>query len=158
MPNWIVVIILGIVEGLTEFLPVSSTGHLLIAEHWLASHQSDLFNIVIQIGAVLAVIPLFWQRIEMLMRWNEPASRVLNLKIFVAFVITCIGGLVLKKLGLKLPEAVQPIAIALIIGGIIFIVVEAVGGLRTYQHVLDYSLSRRPSPVLRVRVPRSCWR
>ncbi len=126
MPNWIVVIILGIVEGITEFLPVSSTGHLLIAEHWLGSHQSDLFNIVIQIGAVLAVIPLFWKRIEMLMRWNESASRILNLKILVAFVITCIGGLILKKLGLKLPESVQPIAIALIIGGVIFIVVETV--------------------------------
>jgi undecaprenyl-diphosphatase len=126
MPNWIVVIILGIVEGVTEFLPVSSTGHLLIAEHWLGSHQSDLFNIVIQIGAVLAVIPLFWKRIEMLMRWNESPSRILNLKILVAFVITCIGGLILKKLGLKLPDSVQPIAIALIIGGIIFIVVETV--------------------------------
>jgi undecaprenyl-diphosphatase len=126
MPNWIVVIILGIVEGVTEFLPVSSTGHLLIAEHWLGSHQSDLFNIVIQIGAVLAVIPLFWKRIEMLMRWRESASRTLNLKILVAFVITCIGGLVLKKLGLRLPDSVQPIAVALIVGGIIFIVVEAV--------------------------------
>ena len=58
MPEWISIIILGIIEGITEFLPVSSTGHLLIAEHWLPK-QSDLFNIVIQSGAVIAVIPLF---------------------------------------------------------------------------------------------------
>ena len=57
MPDWIAVILLGVVEGITEFLPVSSTGHLLIAERWLHIHQSDLFNVVIQSGAVLAVIP-----------------------------------------------------------------------------------------------------
>ena len=58
MPDWINIVLLGIIEGITEFLPVSSTGHLLIAEHWLP-HQTDLFNVVIQSGAVLAVIPLF---------------------------------------------------------------------------------------------------
>ena len=58
MPDWIAIIILGVSEGVTEFLPISSTAHLLIAEHWLP-RQSDLFNIVIQSGAVIAVIPLF---------------------------------------------------------------------------------------------------
>ena len=61
MPDWIAVVILGIIEGITEFIPVSSTGHLLIAEHWLP-RQSDLFNVVIQCGAVIAVLPLFPQR------------------------------------------------------------------------------------------------
>ena len=59
MPDWLSVILLGIVEGLTEFIPVSSTGHLLIAEQWLP-RQTDLFNVVIQLGAVLALVPLFW--------------------------------------------------------------------------------------------------
>ena len=58
MPDWINVIILGIIEGITEFLPISSTGHLLIAEHWLPK-QTELFNVVIQCGAVLAVIVVF---------------------------------------------------------------------------------------------------
>lgn len=124
MPLWLIVILLGIVEGLTEFIPVSSTGHLLIVEHWLGSRQSDLFNIVIQVGAVLAVLPLFRRRIAMLARLHEPASRLLALKIFVAFFITGVGGLALKKLGFELPEEIFPVAMALIAGGIVFLVVE----------------------------------
>ena len=61
MTDCFTAVVLGIIEGITEFLPVSSTGHLLIAEHWLP-RQTDLFNVVIQAGAVLAVIPLFRQR------------------------------------------------------------------------------------------------
>lgn len=61
MPDWLIVLILGIVEGITEFLPVSSTGHLLLSENWLHVSKSDLFNIVIQCGAVVAVIPLFFE-------------------------------------------------------------------------------------------------
>lgn len=123
MPDWLAVLILGIVEGLTEFIPVSSTGHLLIAEHWLG-RKSDLFNVVIQCGAVLAVLPLFKARLVMLSHWREPASRDLILKIFVAFFITCVGGLAIDKLGIELPETVWPVAWALIIGGLIFIGVE----------------------------------
>ncbi len=124
MPDWLAVVILGFIEGLTEFIPVSSTGHLLIAEHWLG-RRSDLFNVVIQCGAVLAVLPLFHTRISMLLRWHERASQVLNLKIAVAFLITAVGGIILDKLHFELPESVVPVATALIIGGIAFIVVES---------------------------------
>jgi len=124
LPHWLVVVLLGIVEGITEFIPVSSTGHLLIAEHFLRCQQSDLFNVVIQSGAVIAAIPLFSGRIAMLLRWREPASRDLNAKILVAFLLTCAGGLVLEKLHFKLPEEARPVAAALIIGGFIFIAVE----------------------------------
>ncbi|HKI70690.1 MAG TPA: undecaprenyl-diphosphate phosphatase, partial [Verrucomicrobiae bacterium] len=73
MPDWIAVLLLGIIEGITEFIPVSSTGHLLIAERWLP-HQTDLFNIVIQSGAVLAVLPLFPERVkQFIFRWRVPA-------------------------------------------------------------------------------------
>ncbi len=125
MPLWLVAVLLGTLEGLTEFIPVSSTGHLLIAEHWLGSRQSDLFNVVIQCGAVLAVVPLFRDRIAMMLRWREPASRDLNLKILAAFCITGAGGLAIDKLGFRLPGTVQPVALALIVGGIAFIAVEA---------------------------------
>jgi undecaprenyl-diphosphatase len=124
LPAWLIVTILGIVEGVTEFIPVSSTGHLLIAEHWLGGQKSDLFNVVIQVGAVLAVLPLFHKRIAMMLRFHDPASRLLDIKVFVAFFITCVGGLALKKLGFKLPEELLPVAAALIIGGIVFIIVE----------------------------------
>lgn len=124
MPDWIVAVILGIVEGITEFLPVSSTGHLLIAEHWLP-HQTDLFNIVIQSGAVVAVIPLFHKRFhQFLFQWREKATQDYMLKICVAFCITGAIGFVLDKRGLKLPEELLPIAIALLVGGIAFLLVE----------------------------------
>lgn len=123
MSAWLVATLLGIIEGITEFIPVSSTGHLLIAEHWLP-RQSDLFNIVVQCGAVLAVLPLFSRRLVMLSHWREPSSRTLLAKIAVAFLITALGGLVLDRFGFKLPEDVAPVAWALIVGGILFIGVE----------------------------------
>lgn len=136
LPHWIAVVILGIVEGVTEFIPVSSTGHLLVAEHWLGCRQTDLFNVVIQCGAVVAVLPLFQDRIRMLLRWREPASFVLNLKILLAFLITVAGGLVIDKMGIKLPETVHPVAAALVIGGVLFILVESLmKGKRTSDEI-----------------------
>ncbi len=124
MPEWIAIIILGIIEGITEFLPISSTAHLLIAEHWLPQ-QSDLFNIVIQSGAVLAVIPLFPQRIRQLVFfWQEKSSQDYALKVMAAFIITGVGGLFLNKTGFKLPEKLMPVAWAILIGGFGFILVE----------------------------------
>jgi len=125
MPDWIAVIILGIIEGITEFIPVSSTGHLLLTEHLLQRQQSDLFNIVIQCGAVIAVLPLFPERLkQFLFRWREPATRDFLLKILVAFGITGAVGLVLDKLGFKLPDQSLPVAVALLLGGILFVGVE----------------------------------
>jgi undecaprenyl-diphosphatase len=123
MSDWLIALILGFIEGLTEFIPVSSTGHLLIAEHWIP-RQSDLYNVVIQCGAVLAVLPLFSERLRMLSKWREPTSRDLLLKIFVAFALTAIGGKILDSRNFKLPETVAPVAWALCIGGLLFIVAE----------------------------------
>jgi len=126
MPIWIAVLILGIVEGITEFLPVSSTGHLLIAEHWLHLHQSDLFNIVIQCGAVIAVLPLFPERLhQFFFRWRETDTQIYLAKILVAFCITGAVGFVLDKKGFKLPETLKPVAWALFVGGVGFVAVEA---------------------------------
>src|SRR5262245_8720320 len=124
MPLWIVVVLLGIIEGITEFLPVSSTGHLLIAERWLP-RQTDLFNYVIQCGAVLAVLPLFPERLnQFIYRRRERPTQDYLLKIAVAFGITGAVGYVLDKKHFKLPETLLPVAIALGVGGILFIVVE----------------------------------
>lgn len=125
MPDWVAVILLGIIEGVTEFLPVSSTGHLLIAQHWLG-HQPQVFNIVIQSGAVLAVILVFAGRLQrMVFHWRERESRDYLLKLAAAFVLTGVGGYVLrKKLGIELPETTVPVAWATLIGGVLFLVVE----------------------------------
>lgn len=124
--------VLGLIEGLTEFLPVSSTGHLLLAEHVLPA-QSDLFNTVIQSGAVCAVLVLFGGRVKQLLSTlGSPATRQYVGQLALAFGITAAGGLVLKKLHFKLPETTGPVAWATLIGGILFLVVE-------------HFLSRRPA-------------
>ncbi len=124
VPDWLAIIILGVIEGITEFLPISSTGHLLIAEQWLP-RQSDLFNIFIQSGAVLAVIPLFPGRIRQVTHcFHDAAARDFTLKALLAFVVTGVGGVVLEALGLELPERVLPIALALVIGGVLFLLAE----------------------------------
>ena len=69
------VVALGVIEGITEFLPISSTGHLLIAEHWLGE-RSEAFNVVIQAGAILAVTLIYWRRIvDLVLDWRDPQNR-----------------------------------------------------------------------------------
>jgi undecaprenyl-diphosphatase len=125
LENLIEAVILGIVEGITEFLPISSTGHLLIVEHWLG-RRSDLFNIAIQAGAILAVVLIYWRRLlELSVGFLQPQNRDYALKLGLAFLLTCIGGLAAKLMGLELPETVAPVAWALIVGGFAIFAVEA---------------------------------
>ena len=117
-------LLLGILEGLTEFLPISSTGHLLIAQHWLGA-RSDLFNIAIQAGAILAISLVYRQRIWSLATgWRDAASRDYALKIAAAFAVTAVVGLPVRLLGWELPETVGPVAWALIIGGVWMLLAE----------------------------------
>ena len=115
---------LGVIEGITEFLPISSTGHLLLAQHWLGA-RSDTYTIAIQAGAILAVTLIYWRRIVGLFAGlNEAANRDYLFKLTVAFLVTAVLGLVVKKLGFELPETVMPIAWALVLGGVWMIVAE----------------------------------
>lgn len=85
-------IILGIVEGVTEFLPISSTGHLILAGKLLGLADSDFiksFEIIIQLGAILAVVVLYWKKL-----WNWETIK----KLFVAFLPTAVIGLALYKI------------------------------------------------------------
>lgn len=117
-------VLLGIIEGITEFLPVSSTGHLLIAERWLGE-RSELFNVAIQAGAILAIVLIYWRRIVSLFtRFTEAESRDYLAKLVVAFLVTSAGGFLATRLGWKLSEAVLPIAIAFVVGGILILVIE----------------------------------
>lgn len=101
MPELVNVILLGIIEGITEFLPISSTGHLLIAEHWLGQ-RSDLFNTVIQAGTMVAVTIVYQARLgSMLMNLQRPENRSYALRLAIAFGITVILGLAAKKAGIS---------------------------------------------------------
>jgi undecaprenyl-diphosphatase len=127
MHDLIHVILLGIVEGITEFLPISSTGHLLIAEKLGLGARSDLFNVGIQAGAILAVTLLYWSRIwQLLTQWREPGNRDYLFKLIVAFLITAVLGFVAVKLGFVLPKTIGPIAWALLIGGLWMIAAEQI--------------------------------
>lgn len=109
---------LGVVEGLTEFLPVSSTGHLILASELLRLPQTDAhkaFEVAIQLGAILAVACLYWRRF--LIRSD------LLLKLAVGFLPTGVIGLTLYKLVKNLFD-VSVVSIALILGGIAFFVME----------------------------------
>ena len=126
MSHWLTSILFGIIEGITEFLPISSTGHLLVPQQlgWMEK-QSDVFNIAIQSGAVIAVLFNFTDRVKQLaFRWREPESRDYMAKLLVAFFITGCGGLLIDSLGFELPEKVLPVALALLIGGVFFVMVE----------------------------------
>lgn len=125
MDNFLQVILLGIIEGITEFLPISSTGHLLIAEKLGLGARSDVFNIVIQAGAILAVTVIYWQRIwQLAVNIYKPENKDYALKLGVGFLITVALGVVVSKLGFKLPKEITPIAWALIIGGFWIIAAE----------------------------------
>src|SRR5580704_16412549 len=99
-----IAILLGIVEGLTEFLPVSSTGHLVLVGHWLGLRDDDpatsSFEIVVQLGAILAVVAhyrvLLGERLRGLFT-GDPASRRLLVGLALAFAPTALAGLLLRK-------------------------------------------------------------
>src|SRR4051812_36530674 len=117
LPEWLVVVILGLIEGITEFLPISSTGHMLLAQHWLPHAQPEVFFAVVQCGAVLAVITVFAGRVKSLLtEWNLPENKDFILKLGVAFGLTVVGGLILKKLNFRLEKNAIPIAWATLVG------------------------------------------
>ncbi|AXK73311.1 undecaprenyl-diphosphate phosphatase [Lysobacter sp. TY2-98] len=138
MPDFLQALLLGVIEGVTEFLPISSTGHLLIAERWLG-HRSDLFNIAIQAGAILAVVAIYRERLWQLAmsfvgRGNadvhgQPA-RDYAIKLGAAFLVTAVLGLVVKKLGFQLPDEVTPVAWALVIGAVWMVIAEVFAAKR----------------------------
>ncbi|MFC4308627.1 undecaprenyl-diphosphate phosphatase [Steroidobacter flavus] len=141
MDNFLQVILLGIIEGITEFLPISSTGHLLIAQHWLG-RRSELFTVAIQAGAILAVVLIYWRRLwNLTLNIKDPVNRDYLYKLSWAFVITVVGGLIAKKLGLELPDTVAPIAWALIVGGIVIFAVEAYADRQPVRDTLSWGVA-----------------
>jgi undecaprenyl-diphosphatase len=124
-------IMLGVVEGITEFLPVSSTGHLIVTEHLLGFRdQSNTFTIVIQIGAILAVVLFYWR--DLLARVLGLFSGKKNavqfwLKLVIATIPAAILGLLLEEV-LSNFDTPLTVAISLIVGGVILYWLETVRG------------------------------
>jgi undecaprenyl-diphosphatase len=129
MTDLLAALLLGIIEGITEFLPISSTGHLLIVQHWLGQQRSDFFNIVIQAGAILAITLVYRQRIwQLATGWRDAGNRDYSAKIAAAFLVTALVGLPVRLAGWELPETVTPIAWALILGGVWMLLAEHFAG------------------------------
>ena len=139
MNDYLLSVILGVIEGLTEFLPISSTAHLRIAEALLGTNLDDgywkMFAIVIQLGAILCLPIFFWSRIaEFLLTF--PRGRRGDRTIFthpltltlIAFVCTAVPAFLLKKMIGKNLENLVLMGSALVIGGIIMWVVDAIYG------------------------------
>jgi len=112
-------IVLAIVEGLTEFLPVSSTGHMIIASSLLGIEKDPFaktFTVAIQLGAIISVIVLYWKRFFQ--------SISLYIKLLIAFLPAALLGLLLSKQIDFLFERVDLVAIMLIMGGVVFLFID----------------------------------
>ena len=132
--NVIESVIIAVVEGLTEFLPVSSTGHMIITQHLLGVESSPFvkaFTFIIQFGAILSVVWLYWKRFFRLNHTPAPENatplmRFLHKydfywKLFVAFIPAAVLGLLLEKYIDAMLESVEVVAIMLIVGGVFMI-------------------------------------
>src|SRR5437867_8083788 len=151
MYEYLLSIFLGVVEGLTEFLPVSSTAHLRICEALLNIDLHDgfwkMYSIVIQLGAILALPVYFWNRILQFLR-TFPRGERGNRTIFthplsltlIAFVVTAIPAWALTKQIGKNLESLWVMAFALLIGGIIMWIVDAVFTRPRTMHMEEMSL------------------
>ena len=132
--NWLETIIIAVVEGLTEFLPVSSTGHMIITQNLLGIPQGDAFvhafTFIIQFGAILSVVCLYWKKFFQLNNTPAPAgSSALQRLIhrfrfywllFIGVLPAVIIGLLAKKSGLLdwLLDSVEVVAVMLVVGGV----------------------------------------
>ena len=117
--TWIEALILAIVEGLTEFLPVSSTGHMIITQGIMGMESTEfskIFLIAIQFGTILSVVVLYWKRFFQSMSFYY--------KLFVAFLPAAFFGLLLNDYIDALLESVYVVAIMLILGGIILVFID----------------------------------
>ena len=140
--HYLTVILLGIVEGLTEFLPVSSTGHLILASELLGYDASTwaMFNVVIQLGAILAVVVLYWRTfwaVGMGLLRREPVGWRFLRNLLIAFMPSAVIGLALHDYIEILLGAPQVVAWALIAGGIAILLIERAVKDRRFHGIAD---------------------
>jgi undecaprenyl-diphosphatase len=129
MPILLIAIILGIVEGVTEFLPVSSTGHLILASALLGYNdkQWNAFNVIIQLGAILAIVVLYWRTFWAVLQGllhRNPVSWHFVRNVLLAFLPSAILGFLLINYIEELLGAPKVVAVMFILGGIAIILIE----------------------------------
>lgn len=132
MLDIIKVIILGIVEGITEWLPVSSTGHLILVGDLLAPGMSEefmeMFNVVIQLGAIMAVVVLYFHKLNPFSPKKSKKQKMMTWQMWIKVMIACVPAAVVGLLFNDYLDAVfykpLPVAIMLIVYGVLFIYVE----------------------------------
>lgn len=121
-------IIIGIVEGITEFLPISSTGHMIIVGHFInfTGDFANLFEIVIQLGAILAIVVLYWDKLWNSLKNLAPGKWGFKLwaNIIVAFLPSAVLGFIFHKKIEAVLFGPLPVIAAMIFGGILLILVE----------------------------------
>jgi undecaprenyl-diphosphatase len=130
-PLILTAILLGIVEGLTEYLPVSSTGHLIIASELLGYDATrwELFNIAIQPGAILAIVVLYWRTFLDVIKGllvGAPSAIAFTRNVLIAFTPAVVVGLALHDQIEAMLGNATIVAVALIIGGIAILLVERI--------------------------------
>ena len=126
------VIILGIVEGITEWLPISSTGHMILVDQFLHLNVSDAFKemffVVIQLGAILAVVALYWDKLWPFSKKKDSAEVKGTLSMWLKIIVSCIPAAVIGVLWDDEFNALfynyQTVSIMLILFGVLFIVIE----------------------------------
>ena len=132
MLDFIKVVILGIVEGITEWLPVSSTGHLILLGNLLKPSMSDsfmeMFNVVIQLGAIMAVVVIYFNKLNPFSKKKSERQKLLTwqmwIKVAIASVPAAVIGLLFNDIIDRLFYKPLPVAVMLIVYGILFIIVE----------------------------------
>lgn len=129
MADWLAAIILGLVEGLTEFIPVSSTGHLLLTKEvlGLADEPWNTFIVMIQLGAILAVVALYFARLWKVLiglPGKDPAARRFTLSVLLAFLPSAVIGLLFHDLIKTVLFNPTIVCISLVIGGFALIALE----------------------------------
>ena len=135
---------LGLLEGLTEFIPVSSTGHLLLAGHFLGFESAGrTFEVVIQLGAVLAILTVYAGRLWAVFAAapHDPGARRFILSVLIAFLpAVVIGVLAHDFIKTVLFETPMLIAVMLIIGGVILLIVERIAPEPRFEDAMQFSL------------------
>ena len=144
MSTWHV-ILLGLIEGLTEFLPVSSTGHLLLAGHFLGfKSPGKTFEVLIQLGAILAILSVYFGKLMRLLfdLPSDARTRRFVLGVLVAFLPAAVVGATLHKyIKGVLFEEPWLVCTTLIVGGIVLLAVDRMQLQPRYHDVMDYPVS-----------------